>query len=259
MIQEKNRLLQVFLQQQGQVAVAFSGGVDSSWLLQAAMAVIPTKTIAVFADSVLQKKDVLTRVRRFCRDLGCPLHVCRLSPLAWPEFAVNDDRRCYYCKRRIYQVLAAQVPGRIIVDGTNVDDLREHRPGLKAIRELGVVMPLVEAGLGKREIRNLARDRGLSFWDLPSESCLATRVKTGYPINSEVLAMISKAEGLLNNMGFHGCRVASDGTDAFITLVDEDISLFRRGVDWPNLEKSLVSLGFRKVFLDLCGRKGILN
>ncbi len=257
-MQDKYRLLQAFFQEQGQVAVAFSGGVDSSLLLQAAMAVIPGGTTAVFADSVLQKEDALPRVRSTCRQLGCSLQICQLTPFAWPEFIVNDEDRCYYCKGRFYRSLQAMVPGRVIVDGTNFDDLGEHRPGLRAIKELGVMMPLVAAGLGKGEIRILARDHGLACWDLPSESCLATRVKTGSLINSKILGMIARAEKMLADLDFHGCRVASDGKDAFIALVSGDLDRFCQGVYWPEIEKSLVSLGFGKVFLDLYGRKGIL-
>jgi len=256
----KYHCLVAALRKAGPGAVAFSGGVDSTLLLRAAWEAYGPDAQAMYVRSPLQKPRVLERVRLTCRQLECPLRIVEVDPLSWPEFAANSDLRCYHCKKKIYTYLTSLLAsGYKLLDGTNLDDLEQDRPGLRAVRELHVQTPLVEAGLTKREVRLLCRAWRLDCWNLPSESCLATRVAAGVAITPELLRDVACGENFLEDKGFFGCRARLDGRSVFISLSQGDIERFlERGLR-EEVRNFFAKLNYTKVFLELSERPGILN
>ncbi len=244
-----------------QVTVAFSGGVDSSFLLWAAHKVLgPDKVCAVFADSIVQPPEEGRRALETAEFIGVNLNIIKFDILALAEFRANGAERCYFCKRHIFSSFSESLrPGTILIDGTNLDDSRQSRPGARACRELGVRSPLLEAEMTKKEIRRLSRERGLMTWDKPSASCLATRIAPGQPITAEELTIVAKGEDFLHKMGFMGCRLRLRGTIATIELAAGDIDRLLKDNCWRRAADFCYSLGFKKVLLDLCEREGILS
>ncbi len=249
---EKYNHLLDWLGRHDQVAVAFSGGVDSTLLLKAATEVHGVTVTAFFARSLLQKAAVEERVGGQCRRFGVALRIVDCEPLSWPDFVRNGPDRCYLCKKRVYSRFLSLLPETsVLLDGTNVDDLSRDRPGLRAIKELGVRMPLVEAGLVKDEIRRISREMSLTSWDLPSESCLATRIVGGVALTPEILRAVEEAEAFLGEKGFRGCRVRLDGKTAFVTVSQGDRSRLAQSPLRHDFLKILAKLKYAKVFLDL--------
>ncbi len=255
----KYRQLCTILEKYDNVAVAFSGGVDSSLLLKAATEVFAENSVAFFAHSPLQKKDVLPRVEERCRVLGAKLKIVSCDPLSWPEFVVNKEDRCYQCKKNIYGEFIALLPaGYTLLDGTNVDDLSRDRPGFRAIAEYGVKTPLVDAGFTKVDVRGVSRYLGLSCWDLPSDSCLATRVVRGLEIRHSLLEIVEAGEDLLSEKGFVGCRVKIDEGTVFITLAQGDLSRFVQSTLVAEMSSFLAKHKITKFFLDLSAQESIV-
>lgn len=258
-INDKLDKLRSLVKAEAPLAVAFSGGVDSSLLLRVANETVPGRVIALFAASVLQKKRVARRVRGTAESLGCRLEVVDVDPLSWPEFRQNRAERCYLCKKRIYQAFLDRLPaGYRLADGTNVDDLQADRPGFRAIRELGVLTPLLDAGFTKRDIRAAGREMGLACWDLPSESCLATRIPQGTVITPELLDLVEMAESFLADLGFAGCRVRFEQLGVVVSLVGDDMERFVGKEVRGQVSSFFLKHGFYKVFLDLSDRAGIV-
>ena len=184
------------------------------------------------------------------------------APDSLPEFAANPSDRCYHCKKAIFSTFLALARERHIpwlADGTNSDDLQQHRPGQRAVTELGVRSPFTEAGLAKEEIRLLSRALGLSTWNKPSASCLATRIPTHTPITMTNLGLVETAERTLHTLGYHGCRVRLLGTALTIELAAGDIARLAGHGDFITVRTYLYSLGAEKVFLDLLERESILS
>lgn len=258
---EKNVQLQEILLGLKRVAVAYSGGIDSTFLLYSAVQTLGGENVKAYTCvSEVNAEHSLVGMRNvFAKHFAgrIDLHEVRLHPLMWKEFAVNDGNRCYFCKRRMYLALLDEVRKEnyfVLVDGTNRDDLKKNRPGLRAIRELNVQTPLAEAGLTKEEIRLLARSNDLVNSDLPSNSCLATRIAQGVNITQSRMAVIEKAEKYLHQLGFNGCRVKIDGDTARIELNRNDfVSLVKDDVRISVLRK-FYDLGLPKVSLDLTAR-----
>ena len=194
--------LKSILQACGQVALAFSGGVDSSLLLKCALGTLGVGNVLVlFARSELLKPEEIERAANWLVENGYPqggqMEIVQLHPLGWKEFVGNGENRCYFCKRRIYSLFRERMEMRgftCLIDGTNTDDFKGRRAGLRAIHELGVRMPLVEAGFDKANVRFLSQQLGLATWDRPSASCLATRIPTGMEITSQRLRRIEVFE-----------------------------------------------------------------
>lgn len=254
------RKLQEFLRKAGRVVVAFSGGVDSSFLLKTAHTLLGEQAFGIIGLSPLHHGAERERALRVAEEIGCRIIACELDPLSWPEFIRNSPDRCYLCKRKIYSIFLERLnPGSapVLLDGTNLDDLQDHRPGLKAVRELGIRTPLADAGLGKQDIRRLSRELGLSTWNQYSSSCLATRIPTHEPITADKLELVGTSENFLHALGFAGCRVRWRGRGVSLEFLEADLARFVEKSIRNKVEAYFGSLGLEKIFLDCSPRPAI--
>lgn len=230
---EKLTLLHDSLRRMDRVAVAYSGGIDSSFLLHSACEALGKGNIvALHAVSSLAgdvQRENAQRVFEQAFSGRAEYYEVQVDPLSWPDFTANADNRCYLCKSRLYRMFIDEMTSlrcHFLLDGTNRDDLGQIRPGLRAIRELGVRTPLADAGLSKREIRLSAKEANLPNYASPANSCLATRVATGTVIRRELLERIEKAENFLEKLGFSGTRVRPFRGFVLIDLLSEDVERF---------------------------------
>jgi len=236
--------------------VAFSGGVDSTFLLAAARKVMGKRVVAVTVASHFHPEAETVSAGRIAGELGIRHVLIPLDELKHPEIAANTAERCYYCKRLILGEVAA-LAGREgivhIAHGANTDDLSDYRPGARAARELGVLSPLADAGLSKAEIRYLSKNMGLSTWNKPAMACLASRIPYGTPITRRALRRIEGAEDLLRSLGFLHCRVRHHGDVARIEVAAGDIESIAAGGMRSRVVERFKRLGYRYVALDMEG------
>ena len=262
-VQKNLERLQGIFREMGSVLVAFSGGIDSTLVLKVAHGVLGDRAAAATSVASTVPTSELEAGRRIAHQIGAAHHLVASQALNRPEFFNNSPRRCYTCKQDLYSAAArlAEALGlRWLANGTNLDDLCDVRPGLEAAREFGVRSPLVEAGLGKTEIRRLSRALGLSNWDKPAEACLSSRVPFGTLITVERLTQIEQAEDLLKQEGFRQVRVRYHGEVARIELPPEDFTRLMDPALRGRLADGMKKIGFRYVALDLEGyRPGSLN
>lgn len=252
--------LRAIISQYEKVAIAFSGGVDSSLLLRVACDVLGENATAYFADSIVQTTEEKACALAFAHEISARLVVLPFDILTLPDFVGNPVDRCYFCKSKIFSKIvekAAEQGMNIVADGTNSDDLRQFRPGAKAVQELGVRTPLADARLTKQEIRLLSKSLGLSSWNKHSSSCLATRIAPGLAITPERLAIVEEAERYLRDEQFFGCRVRLDQTSCVLELSAGDLKRFINQAHQKGLMALINSLGIDKVFLDLEEREGV--
>jgi uncharacterized protein len=259
---DKKKNLEEIIGRESRVAVACSGGVDSTLLLKVTHGVLGHEnTIAVFADTPLLPPGESESVREVAGLIGSRLLTVSLNPLSWPEFTANPLERCYLCKKKIYQIFQeklAEINFNVLMDGTNLEDLSDFRPGLKALDELKIKTPLANAGLTKKEIRQLSKELNLPNWDKHSSSCLATRIATDQQISLEKIDLIRRSENVLQDFGFMGCRVRISNDSAIIELLEDDIERFVQEATRQSVMKKFNYFGIKKVFLCMTGRKGIL-
>ncbi len=218
--------LQEFFDENRSAALAFSGGVDSAFLLYAGIH-YGCDIHAYYVKSEFQPQFELEDAKRLAKELGARMTIIELSVLPYEDVTSNGPRRCYYCKHQIFSriVAAAQADGyTLLLDGTNASDDAGDRPGMQALRELSVRSPLRECGLTKAEIRRLSREAGLFTWDKPAYACLATRIPTGTPITAEDLIATENAEGLLFDMGFTDFRVRKAGDTAKLQVPEGQLA-----------------------------------
>lgn len=245
------------------LAVAFSGGVDSTLLLSMAAEALGERVLAVTAMSPIHPRREIADAIDLAGRLRCRHLLLRSLEMDRPEFYRNHPDRCYVCKQgllRQIKTAAARRGFSCLAHGANVDDHQDYRPGLRAAEELGVLAPLATAGMTKSMIRQLARERGLANWDRPAMACLATRIPHDTPITPALLERIAAAEECLRQLGFVGPRVRCHGDVARIECREEDQA---RMLD-PSIRTQLIrrfkAAGFRYVAMDLEGyRQGSMN
>lgn len=261
--EQKMRKLSEYLAGLGSVAVAFSGGVDSTFLLQAAKDVLGDGDIALTAVSDFFPDRERREADAFCRERGIRQIICREEILKVPGVAENPANRCYLCKRALFEMFLAQAKRQgfsHVAEGSNLDDLGDYRPGLQAIAELGILSPLRECGFSKEDIRALSKEMGLPTASKPSYACLASRFAYGEEITGEKLAMVDQAEQLLLDLGFTQMRVRIHGTLARIEVLPEDFPRLAEPALRREIAEKLKTYGFSYVTADLAGyRTGSMN
>ena len=260
---DKFTSLQEYIASLGSVAVAFSGGVDSTLLLKVAHDVLGDKAIAVTVSSLLFPHRELEASKSFCESEGITHLILEIDELGIDGFRHNPKNRCYLCKKGLFteiQEVARKNNISCVAEGSNLDDMSDYRPGLKAIDELGVKSPLRHCGFTKQDVRELSRELGLPTWEKPSFACLASRFVYGEEITPEKLQMVARAEELLLSMGFRQMRVRIHGSMARIEVLPEDFGKILNGDVRTKIYDALKGYGFSYVTLDMKGyRTGSMN
>jgi len=262
LIQKYERLKEEIKSAEGAL-VAFSGGIDSSLLLRVATDVLGKRVTAVIVDTPLFSRQEIQAARRLAADLKVNLITVQIDSLEIPGVAKNTDKRCYYCKFTLFsrlKELAREMGLNRVLEGSNLDDSADFRPGREALKELGIYSPLAEAGLTKAEIRRLARYLGLSNWNKPQAACLASRIPYGQPLDRAILEKIEKGEEIIRQQGFSQVRLRHHGEIARIEIDPKEFPLWLKPGISEKVVANLKKLGYRYVTLDLDGyRTGSLN
>jgi uncharacterized protein len=236
--------------------VAFSGGVDSSFLLASAQQALGDRIVAVTATSSIHPRREQDEASEFAREREISHIIFKSDETKIPEFLSNGPERCYYCKKALSEefLRVANEKGiSHVAHGANADDLGDYRPGFRAAEEAGIIAPLIDAGLLKDEIRFLAKEMGLSAWDKPAMACLASRFPYGTAITEKGLKMVEKAEEFLLNEGFRGLRVRHHGPVARIEISTSDLGKILSDDTRRAIVEELRSIGFEHIALDLEG------
>jgi uncharacterized protein len=245
-LEEKYSRLIKIIAERGSAAVAFSGGVDSSFLCHAAAEALKEKALAITIVSPMLPKSEIQFAQEIAGKIGIE-HILLEESSIDDEVAANPKDRCYYCKKTEFGRIIAEAEQRgiaAVLDGSNMDDLGDYRPGLQALAELKVLSPLREAGLVKAEIRELSRRFSLPSWDKPAFACLASRIPYGEPLSLEKLRRIEEAEEFLRSLGFRQFRVRSHGDLARIEVAPDERRLFFSETLLDSVAQKFVSLGF---------------
>jgi uncharacterized protein len=260
---KKRQALDNELRSLGRVLVAYSGGTDSAFLAWAAHEALGTEMLAVIADSASLARYQLDDAVEFAREQDIPLQIIRTQELDRPEYVRNDSSRCFHCKDELFSVMsefAATNNFQAIAYGVNVDDKGDFRPGQAAAVQHKVAAPLLNAGLGKHEIRSLARDAGLRIWDKPASACLSSRIEYGREVTPEALAMVEQGEDALRQLGFRQFRVRHHGEIARIEIAGDEMVRAMTAEMAAEFSRIFKKLGFKFVTLDLEGfRSGSMN
>lgn len=262
-IHEKLANLQEYIRELGSLVVAFSGGVDSTFLVKVAHDVLGDSMMAVTATSPSFPERERKEADAFCEREGIRHEDILHDELSIPGFSENPTNRCYLCKHGLFETLkqtAADNGFAYVAEGSNMDDLGDYRPGLMAIAELDIKSPLRHAELTKQDIRDLSREMGLPTWDKPSFACLASRFVYGENITADKLTMVGRAEQLLIDLGFRQMRVRIHGNIARIEILPEDFGRIMKPEIREEIVRKFKEYGFSYVTLDLQGyRTGSMN
>ena len=259
---EKERSLRSLMRKLQRVLVAYSGGVDSSYLAKIATEELGTDSICAIGLSPSVSEFQRDNAVRVARANGFNIVMLDTNELADPEYLANKGDRCYFCKTELYSKLTkvAVELNCAVLDGTNADDIGDHRPGRIAAKEQKVQSPLAEIGFTKAEIRELSRKAGLTTWDQPASPCLSSRIAVGVPVTLKRLSRIERADDFLRNMGFREFRVRVHGELARIEVAPSELSNAHDLAVSAKIARKLKELGFKFVTLDLEGfRSGSLN
>ena len=246
------------------VLVALSGGVDSALVAYAAQKSLGKKAVAVTADYKTLSQEELESAKIVCKDIGIRHIIIEYNELDNPDFVKNDQNRCFHCRTELSEHLIRLAKAEkisIIVDGTNLDDLTEYRPGIMALKENGVQSPLVECGFKKTDVRTVAKEMGISIHDKPSNSCLASRIPWGNTVTVEKLARIEKSEIMIKQLfGVRQVRVRDFGNSASIEVDKNEIIFLNDEKKMSLLKEYMSQFGFNTVLVDPSGyRSGKLN
>lgn len=256
--QNKLSVLKKYIESLGSLAVGFSGGVDSSFLIKVAHDVLGENALAVTSDGPSMPRRELEESKNFAKKYGIKQIIFKASELSHEDYTKNPKNRCYFCKKDTFtnvMRIAKENGVNYIAEGSNMDDLGDYRPGMIAAQEVGTVSPLRYAKLNKSEIRELSKEMGLSTWDKPSFACLASRIPYGETITEEKLVTIDKSEQYLFDMGFSQFRVRHYGETARIELLPTEMDLLFADNNREKVVEKLRELGFSYVTLDLSGFK----
>ncbi|GKU24894.1 ATP-dependent sacrificial sulfur transferase LarE [Clostridium folliculivorans] len=262
-LKEKFQLLKDIIKEKGSAAVAFSGGVDSTFLVKVANEVLGERLIAVTATSSTYPERELKEAIKYSKDMGVKHIIISSEELDIEGFASNPKNRCYFCKKELFTKIkdvALENGVQYVFDGSNLDDNGDYRPGMQAARELEVVSPLKEAGLTKNDIRELSKELGLPTWDKPSFACLSSRFPYGHKITLPKLKMVDQAEQFLLDMGIKQVRVRHHGEIARIEVAPEEREQFFNIELMDRIGNKFKEIGFTYVTLDMLGyRTGSMN
>ncbi len=242
--------------------IAFSGGCDSTFLLKA-VKLSGIKALAVIAKSEIVPTSEIIFAKKIARDIGIKLRVIETDELLNDDFTKNSSDRCYICKDmrfKIIKKIARENGFCSVIEGSNKDDLKDYRPGFKAVKKYGIKSPLIDAGFSKKDIRNCSMRLGLITWDKPSNSCLATRIPYGYKITNKILSRIEKSEKFLHSLGFRNIRVRDHDILARIELPSKEFKMLFDPEIRKLIEERLRSYGYVFTSVDLSDYKsGSMN
>jgi uncharacterized protein len=259
----KSSLLNSSLRNLGRVLVAYSGGVDSAYLAWAAHQQLGEKMLAIIADSPSLARTQLADAIAFANEHSIPLEILQTAELDRPEYARNDSRRCFFCKDELFTLMEKLRADRgfdSIAYGVNLDDQGDFRPGQKAASLHHIAAPLLAAGLGKDDVRALARSAGLRIWNKPASACLSSRIEYGRPVTRQALDVVEKGEDALHELGFRQYRVRHHGDIVRIEISPEELPRALDPAMAAQFTKIFKALGFKFVTLDLEGfRSGSMN
>ena len=259
MTTEKLALLRAQLRAHAPLVIAYSGGVDSAYLLAEAHACLGDQVLGVIADSPSLPRQALADALALAEKIGAPVEVVRTDELANPDYATNPPNRCYFCKAELFTKLDALAPARgfrAIAYGENADDMRQVRPGRRAAEEFAIIAPLRDAGLTKAEIRELSRALGLPTADAPAQPCLSSRIPHGTPVTIEALGMVERGEAHVRSLGFRVFRVrhladAGQPPRARVQIAPDEMP--RLAAVTAELESGLLAAGYAAVEIDPAG------